>query len=100
MESSRKTAGALIFSLAFLYLVITYYYIVNLADTVVELSGYFFAVFVFPLVGCLSISFVAILTIAKTLDRTQKVMIILVPFVTVLGVISGLFYIFQYIGMH
>jgi hypothetical protein len=100
MKSNRRTVGGLAFILVFFSLVITYNYVVNLADTAAEFSGYFIAVFVLPLVGCLALSFIVIQTIAKTLTRTQKVIIVLFPSVAVLSVILGVSFIFQYIGMH
>jgi hypothetical protein len=100
MKSNRTTVAGLAFILVFFSLVITYNYVVNLSATVVEFTGYFFAVFVLPLLGCLAFSFMVNQTIAKTLNRTQKVIILLAPSSAVLCVNLGFFFLFRYIGMH
>ena len=98
MKSDGTTVGGLVFILAFLTLVITYNYVVGLADTVAEFSGYFFAVFVLPLVGFLTLSFIVIQTIAKTLNRKQKAIIMAFPSVAVLSFTVGFHLLFYYIG--
>ena len=100
MKSNRTTVAGLAFILVFFSLVVTYNYVVNLLDTVSAYTGYFFAAFVLPLLGCLAFSFMVTQTIAKTLNRRQKVIILLFPSLAVLIVNLGFLFLFRYIGTH
>jgi hypothetical protein len=100
MKSNKTTVAGLAFILVFLSLVLTYSYVVNLSSTVSAFTGYLFAIFLLPLLGCLAFSFTINQTIAKTLNKKQKLIILLLPSLAVLCINLGFFFLFHYIGTH